>query len=92
MQVILIVVQDSIPFSIGIASDEDELPAGVSSKISCFSIGPFQASHNENTRVKVNVKLNIHGIVTVESAMLIRSCGRFSHEGQHSARNGKSGV
>ncbi|KAL5737675.1 hypothetical protein ACOSP7_030436 [Xanthoceras sorbifolium] len=107
-------VQDSIPFSIGISSDEgpictasnpngilfpkgqpipsvkvltfqrsssfrlevfyanpDELPAGVSSKISCFTIGPFQASHNQNTRVKVNIKLNIHGIVTVESAMLI---------------------
>ncbi|KAK1582396.1 hypothetical protein Q3G72_014566 [Acer saccharum] len=107
-------VQDSIPFSIGIASDEgpictasnpngilfpkgqpipsvkvltfqrsssfrlevfyanpDELPAGVSSKISCFNIGPFQAPHNENTRVKVKVKLNIHGVVTVVSAMLI---------------------
>ncbi|XP_031249564.1 heat shock 70 kDa protein 16-like [Pistacia vera] len=107
-------VQDSIPFSIGISSDEgpiclgskangllfpkgqpipsvklltfqrngmihleafyvntDELPSGVSSKISRFTIGPFQGSHSDKVRVKVKVKLNLHGIVTVESASLI---------------------
>eukprot|EP00268_Persea_americana_P046689 TRINITY_DN481_c1_g1_i1.p1 TRINITY_DN481_c1_g1~~TRINITY_DN481_c1_g1_i1.p1 ORF type:complete len:794 (+),score=161.28 TRINITY_DN481_c1_g1_i1:604-2985(+) len=50
--------------------DQSELPSVVSPKISCFTIGPFQA-HNENSKVKVRVKLNLHGIVTVESASLI---------------------
>ncbi|XP_007020850.2 PREDICTED: heat shock 70 kDa protein 16 [Theobroma cacao] len=49
----------------------NELPSDVSSKISCFTIGPFQSSHIERARVKVKVQLNLHGIVTVESAMLI---------------------
>ncbi|KAE8125563.1 hypothetical protein FH972_020352 [Carpinus fangiana] len=49
----------------------DELPAGVSPKISCFTIGPFQSSHGEKARVKVKVQLNLHGIVSVESATLI---------------------
>lgn len=31
-------------------------------------IGPFQGSHSEKSRVKVKVQLNLHGIVTVESA------------------------
>lgn len=48
-----------------------ELPSGIPSKISCFTIGPFQGSHSEKARVKVKVQLNLHGIVTVESAMLI---------------------
>ncbi|RWR72926.1 Heat shock protein 70 family [Cinnamomum micranthum f. kanehirae] len=50
--------------------DQSELPSGVSPKISCFTIGPFQA-HTENSKAKVRVKLNLHGIVTVESASLI---------------------
>ncbi|XP_050218478.1 heat shock 70 kDa protein 16 [Mercurialis annua] len=49
----------------------NELPPGVSAKISSFTIGPFPGSHSENARVKVNVQLNLHGIVTVESAMLM---------------------
>lgn len=52
-------------------TDPGELPAGVASKFSSFMIGPFQSSHNENAKVKVKVQLNIHGIVTVESATLI---------------------
>ncbi|GAV72932.1 HSP70 domain-containing protein [Cephalotus follicularis] len=52
-------------------TDPNELPAGVSPKISCFSIGPFQGSYSEKAKVKVKVQLNLHGIVTVESAMLI---------------------
>ncbi|KAL5548354.1 hypothetical protein UlMin_003585 [Ulmus minor] len=49
----------------------DELPPCTSSKISCFTIGPFPGSHNENARVKVKVLLNLHGIISVESAVLI---------------------
>lgn len=36
-----------------------------------MQIGPFQGSHSDNVRIKVKVKLNLHGIVTVESASLI---------------------
>ncbi|KAJ6376571.1 hypothetical protein OIU76_025677 [Salix suchowensis] len=52
-------------------ANPNELPAGVSTKISSFTIGPFQASSNEKARIKVKVQLNLHGIVTVESAMLV---------------------
>ncbi|XP_020080084.1 heat shock 70 kDa protein 16-like [Ananas comosus] len=104
-------VQDSLPFSIGIASDDgpintmssnvlfrkgqpipslkmltlhrssafnleafytnqNELPPGVSPKISSFQIGPFQVAGSEKSKVKVRVRLNLHGIVSVESASL----------------------
>ncbi|XWS51876.1 hypothetical protein CRYUN_Cryun11dG0019500 [Craigia yunnanensis] len=33
-----------------------------------YEIGPFQGYHSERERVKVKVQLNLHGIVTVESA------------------------
>ncbi|XP_010278704.1 PREDICTED: heat shock 70 kDa protein 16 [Nelumbo nucifera] len=50
--------------------DQSELPPGTSPKISCFKIGPFQVSHTEKTKVKVKVQLNLHGIVTIDSASL----------------------
>uniref|UniRef100_A0A1D1ZIY1 Heat shock protein 16 n=1 Tax=Anthurium amnicola TaxID=1678845 RepID=A0A1D1ZIY1_9ARAE len=52
-------------------ADQSELPPGVSEKIGHFTIGPFQVSHNEKPKVKVRIHLNLHGIVTVESASLI---------------------
>ncbi|KAL4628400.1 hypothetical protein ACB092_05G235800 [Castanea dentata] len=52
-------------------ADLNELPAGVSPKISSSMIGPFQVSNMEATKVKVRVQLNIHGIVTVVSASLL---------------------
>ncbi|PON51510.1 Heat shock protein 70 family [Parasponia andersonii] len=48
----------------------DELPPCTSSKISCFTIGPFQ-SQSKKARVKVKVHLILHGIVSVESATLV---------------------
>ncbi|CAF2259480.1 BnaA08g31620D [Brassica napus] len=36
-----------------------------------YEIGPFQISHGEAARVKVRVQLNLHGIVSVDSASLI---------------------
>ncbi|XP_027340928.1 heat shock 70 kDa protein 16-like isoform X2 [Abrus precatorius] len=106
-------VQDAIPFSIGLSSDEgpifagsnsvlfprgqpfpsvkvitfqrnnlfhlkafyanpNELPPGTSPKISCFTIGPFHGSNGSKTRVKVKVVLNLDGIVSIESATLIK--------------------
>ena len=35
-----------------------------------MQIGPFPGSHNENARVKVKVLLNLHGIISVESAVV----------------------
>ncbi|GMP75459.1 hypothetical protein CsSME_00032543 [Camellia sinensis var. sinensis] len=52
-------------------ADPNELPPGTSPKISKFMIGPFQVSDREKVKVKVRVQLNLHGIVTVESALLI---------------------
>ncbi|KAJ8763650.1 hypothetical protein K2173_003122 [Erythroxylum novogranatense] len=52
-------------------ANPDELPPGVSSKISLFTIGPFEGSYSEKARVKVKVQLNLHGIVSVESAKLV---------------------
>lgn len=52
-------------------ANSTDLPSGVSPKISCFTIGPFHSSHSEKARVKVKVQLNLHGIVSVESATLI---------------------
>ncbi|MCL7039852.1 hypothetical protein MKW94_021061 [Papaver nudicaule] len=52
-------------------TDQSELPSGVSPQISCFTIGPFQTSHAEKAKVKVSIQLNIHGIVSLESACLV---------------------
>ncbi|KAK1416843.1 hypothetical protein QVD17_25960 [Tagetes erecta] len=40
-------------------------------KISTYTIGPFQATKGERAKVKVKARLNLHGIVSVESAQLI---------------------
>lgn len=52
-------------------ADMKDLPLGTSPKISSFTIGPFQASKPENPKIKVILQLNLHGIVTVNSASLI---------------------
>ncbi|KAH0863824.1 hypothetical protein HID58_081035 [Brassica napus] len=41
------------------------------SQIGSFTIGPFQISHGEAARVNVRVQLNLHGIVSIDSASLI---------------------
>ncbi|CAI0474630.1 unnamed protein product [Linum tenue] len=40
-------------------------------KISSYTIGPFQATKGERAKVKVKTRLNLHGIVSVESATLL---------------------
>lgn len=40
-------------------------------KISTYTIGPFQPSKGEKAKLKVKVRLNIHGIVSVESATML---------------------
>eukprot|EP01018_Ginkgo_biloba_P024220 Gb_38311 [translate_table: standard] len=41
------------------------------SKISTYTIGPFQTSKGDRAKLKVKVQLNKHGVVSVESATLI---------------------
>ncbi|CAK7356663.1 unnamed protein product [Dovyalis caffra] len=57
-------------FSIDVQyTDVSELQASV--KISTYTIGPFQSTKSERAKVKVKVRLNLHGIVSVESATLL---------------------
>ncbi|KAL0661484.1 hypothetical protein Bca4012_098321 [Brassica carinata] len=50
-------------------SDVTDLQAPA--KISTYTIGPFQSSKGERAKVKVKVRLTLHGIVSVESATLL---------------------
>ncbi|GMN37251.1 hypothetical protein TIFTF001_006651 [Ficus carica] len=43
----------------------------VPAKISTYTIGPFQSTKSERSKLKVKVRLNFHGIVSVESATLL---------------------
>ncbi|KAK2971170.1 hypothetical protein RJ640_008594, partial [Escallonia rubra] len=40
-------------------------------KISTYTIGPFQCTKSERATVKVKARLNLHGIVSLESATLL---------------------
>lgn len=40
-------------------------------KISTYTIGPFQSTKGERSKVKVRARLNYHGIVSVDSATLL---------------------
>ncbi|XP_061338536.1 heat shock 70 kDa protein 15-like [Gastrolobium bilobum] len=40
-------------------------------KISTYTIGPFQSTKSEKAKIRVKVRLNLHGIVSVESAILL---------------------
>lgn len=50
-------------------ADVSELQAPA--KISTYTIGPFQSTKSERAKVKVKVRLNLHGIVSVDSATLL---------------------
>ncbi|KAE7997427.1 hypothetical protein FH972_002065 [Carpinus fangiana] len=50
-------------------ADVSELQAPA--RISTYTIGPFQSTKAERAKLKVKVRLNLHGIVSVESATLL---------------------
>ncbi|MCO5614617.1 hypothetical protein L7F22_068901 [Adiantum nelumboides] len=52
-------------------TDMHDLPPGTSQKLNTFTIGPFQPSTAEKAKIKVKIRLNLHGIVSVESATMI---------------------
>jgi len=62
--------------------DGSELPPGTSANIGSFQIGPFQA-HSEASKVKVKVRLNLHGLISVESAALIDDYRRDANSADH---------
>ncbi|PWZ17282.1 hypothetical protein Zm00014a_023565 [Zea mays] len=62
--------------------DANELPPGTSTDIGSFQIGPFQA-HTEASKVKVKIRLNLHGLVSVESAVLINDYQRNGSSTDH---------
>uniref|UniRef100_A0A0D9UXK1 Uncharacterized protein n=1 Tax=Leersia perrieri TaxID=77586 RepID=A0A0D9UXK1_9ORYZ len=43
----------------------------ISPKISTYTIGPFHPSKGDKAKLKVKVRLNIHGVVSVESAQML---------------------
>ncbi|KAL5975145.1 hypothetical protein ACLOJK_031824 [Asimina triloba] len=49
----------------------DAVELHIPTKISTYTIGPFQSTKGERSKLKVKVRLNLHGIVSVESAMLL---------------------
>ncbi|KAF8400774.1 hypothetical protein HHK36_014075 [Tetracentron sinense] len=50
-------------------ADVSELQAPA--RISTYTIGPFQSMKSERAKLKVKVRLNLHGIVSIESATLL---------------------
>ncbi|CAO2813315.1 unnamed protein product [Amaranthus hypochondriacus] len=50
-------------------TDVSELQAPAN--ISSYTIGPFQSSTGDRAKLKVRVRLNLHGVVSIESAMLL---------------------
>ncbi|XP_051125436.1 heat shock 70 kDa protein 16 [Andrographis paniculata] len=52
-------------------SNEEELPPGASTKISSFKMGPFRVPHGEKMKIKIKVIVDLHGIVTIDSASLV---------------------
>ena len=50
-------------------ADVSELQAPA--KISTYTIGPFQSTKGERAKVRVKVRLNLHGIVSIDSATLL---------------------
>eukprot|EP00249_Psilotum_nudum_P023119 c28754_g2_i5 orf=236-2818(+) len=58
-------------FSIDVLyTDTKDLPPGTPQKISTYTIGPFQHTTSEKAKLKVKIRVNLHGIVSLESATL----------------------
>ncbi|CAN6173292.1 unnamed protein product [Urochloa humidicola] len=62
--------------------DENELPPGTTTNIGSFQIGPFQAC-TEASKIKVKIRLNLHGLISVESATLIDDYQRNANSADH---------
>ncbi|KAK4778459.1 hypothetical protein SAY86_005987 [Trapa natans] len=68
-------------------ANADVLPLDTSVNIGSFMIGPLKGSHGEKTRVKVRIQLNLHGIVSVDSATLAEDNAHSSVAGEDTGQN-----
>lgn len=48
-----------------------DLPPGMSPRIATFTIGPFTPTVAEKAKIKVKIRLNLHGVVSLEAATMI---------------------
>ncbi|OIW17137.1 hypothetical protein TanjilG_27291 [Lupinus angustifolius] len=58
-------------FSVDVQYGGDMSGLQTPTKISTYTIGPFQSSKSERAKIKVKVRLNLHGIVSLDSAILL---------------------
>ncbi|CAL0308764.1 unnamed protein product [Lupinus luteus] len=58
-------------FSVDVQYGGDVSGLQTPTKISTYTIGPFQSSKSERAKIKVKVRLNLHGIVSLDSAILL---------------------
>lgn len=59
-------------FTLGaVYTDMHNLPLGTHQKINAFTIGPFQTKRAETAKINVKVHLDLHGIVSIASAIMI---------------------
>ena len=48
-----------------------DLPPNMSTRIATFTIGPFTPTVSEKAKIKVKIRLNLHGVVSLEAATMI---------------------
>ncbi|KAE9616148.1 hypothetical protein Lal_00017243 [Lupinus albus] len=58
-------------FSVDVQYGGDVSGLQTPTKISTYTIGPFQSLKSERAKIKVKVRLNLHGIVSLDSAILL---------------------
>jgi heat shock protein 4 len=52
-------------------AETSELPPNMNPRIATFTIGPFTPTVAEKAKIKVKIRLNLHGVVSLEAATMI---------------------
>jgi heat shock protein 4 len=52
-------------------ADTADLPPNMAARIATFTIGPFTPTVSEKAKIKVKIRLNLHGVVSLEAATMI---------------------
>ncbi|XP_024357147.1 heat shock 70 kDa protein 14 [Physcomitrium patens] len=52
-------------------AETSDLPPNINPKIATFTIGPFTPTMTEKAKIKVKIRLNLHGVVSLEAATMI---------------------
>ncbi|KAJ4808696.1 hypothetical protein LUZ62_021262 [Rhynchospora pubera] len=61
----------------------DAVYAEGSTKLCTYTIGPFQTSNGERAKVHVSVCLNLHGVVSIDSAILLEEVAEAPVSDKH---------